>query len=336
MEGEASSQTLFKKSTRPKKATKVRLALGAAEQDEDEDFQEVFKPKKSGGFRSQITKAVPTSQVERKSIYSNDYLSELRHSTPTIPRDFSEAPIHDDLTTSIANEEEHDDAQTTVPKILDESTIRHVKEQRDIRRRAGENFIPLADALDVHKSDPADRGKRLQTEDVVDVLGGDGTEGLDGYESDSLPIGARNMRNAEARKREEMEILISERQEDGGFNAVLSSEESNDSDDEWERTQTGKTGPASARASGQKDRSQPPILTPIPTVQQSLDKLRQNVEATSKLIESKQIVINQLEQEELEIAAQEEAIKNGLQRANLAFETAQLSIGGLEVITRQP
>lgn len=372
----------FKKSSsKPKKSSKLRLSL-ADEDDIDASGgsqQEVFKPKRKvvSGIRNdsmnrgKVTTSSSEGGRERKSVYSADYLASLRESTPTTPRDLSEH--EDDGPTETTNDlQEEDYRPGTKISVPDEGTIRHLKGEREVRRRAGENYVPLSTALSSSHRDTTDGGKRIQTEDAVDDFGGDGTEGLRGFEDETLPLGTTNLKRAEMRKRSEMEGLIQERQDLGDYPEDLTGhtmgfgeqgmqgkgddggddeDASSDSDDEWERTQLKKFGGDLGQrhrtggdddnddddthtASGRATRAVAPEMRPIPTVEQSLKKLQARLEAAQREAADRRGLLAQIESELVEIAEQEEAIKTGLRAANLAHETALLKLGGLESVAR--
>lgn len=315
---------LFKKKG-AKKASSLRKTVQLVDV-EDEDAQEVFKPKKAVfGQRFQSTSRASTPVAEKKSLYSSDYLKELRNSTPSTPQEYAADPFDAAMLVEVEPDEEA--SHVDIPE---EGMIRHVKEQREIRRRAGENFIPLSDALTLDARMTGDAGKRIQSEDQVDDMGGDGNEGLQGYESDSLPLGARNLKKSSNSKKVEIQELIDD--VEGEYPYMPDSHEmddSSDSDDEWETTQVRKSG-GSMPAEAIKGRRE---LESIPTLDQVMRKLQRRLEDSAISLKEKVDAKAAIEKELLEIAEQEEAIKSNLARASLTYETMRLKVGGIDAIS---
>lgn len=341
--------TFFKKSTKNKKATKLREPLVSDDTTEGSQGHEtVFRPKKTvlaNRLKSSIGERARTSPQTGSSLYSKEYLSSLREATPATPKEYASNPLDatEQETENVEEETSTGEAQNATILVPDNSTIRHLKQQREIRREAGENYIPLSDALTFSKGHIGDTRSRLQTEDDVDNLGGDGNEGLAGYESDSLPLGGRNTEKAKKERIALMETMINGIDADdypvedelGRIHDKIDDEPSSDSDDEWERTQTLKSaGTTQKNKTATGSRASVPDMKPIPSIGQVLQRLRMRLESAKSESELKAKVIQDIEQQQAEIADREEAIKMQLQRANLTYATAQMKLGGIESISQ--
>lgn len=341
------SPALFKKSHKQKNASRSRVLASDALLDEAGESSEVFRPKKSVISRSRINTTQQRSVPDSKSVYSTEYLASLRDSTPTTPQVFpgdgtlpSERDASSALQTLPAAESEAQNNKIVVPE---PAQVRSIVAEREIRRRAGENYVPLTDSLSLEHRDRTDIGKRMQTEDEVDLHGGDGTEGLAGYESDILPIGDQRHRRTERAKRDNIQSMIDEVEgtgflDDSGVPIKNTMESStDDSDDEWERTQVQKSVAGVAQRMEKEERPNicVPEILPVPTVSQVLAALRTRLETAKSKLEEDSSNLAAIESQQIEIANREEAIKVALQHASLNLETARLKVGGLDVIGGQ-
>lgn len=316
MDESDSGRCIFKKNSKTKKTTRVRLSLAEEDDTRHDETQVVFRAKKPQPMRRSVAalQSKTQSNVEnRNSTYSSEYLESLRESTPVTPKNY--VGNNDEVVAETINPSEVQGTIQNNVEIPDAGIIKHRKEQRELRRRAGENYIPLSDSLSLATMENDDHGSRLQTEDDVDDLGGDGREGLEGYESDTLPLGLHNITLAAEQSKKDISSIISD--------VEAGSDDSDDSDDkEWERVQVHKSGGLADTATKKQVTSQivTPEILPIPTVEQILAKLREEREEARAVLAQKQKLIAEIQAEQIEIAEQEHTINEGLRRATLKYE----------------
>ncbi|KAJ9476426.1 hypothetical protein PHBOTO_000084 [Pseudozyma hubeiensis] len=272
-----------------------------------------------------------STSAPSSSLYTFKYLDELRSSTPTVPRSRADSPITslgpgtriedpmlitqasrlalDDDSTLARTKFASDFAHDAIPS---ESVIRAAKEKRAKLRAAasnstaaGEDFISLApfsnsSSLEKYDRTGVDTGphphSRLQREE--DELG-DGSEEFSQFTgaTDRLPIGANQMKEWQARQRQEM------------YEAVRgeSDDEMLDEDElEWEQAQLQKTqtaNPVSREAS--PFRSAPiPAPTPLASIGTCSTRLELTLRALEQSISSSRSVV---ESTGKELVALEEA-----------------------------
>lgn len=333
---------MFKKTSKPKKLQKMRLSLAHDDSDiKEDDSQVIIKPKKpkpvyrvGSGFNDRTQK----NKVVSTSYYTQDYLGKLKSSTPATPRNYANdsaeaADIEKDGQIQ-PQERGLENCTHTSINIPEHSMNRHAKELREIRLRDAENYISLSDSLVVGSMGQVDHERRLQTEDDVDHHGGDGDEGLNGYESDALPLGLRNVKLATNRRSKDIADVINDVEEEHQSAQHTGFPDSSDSDDEWEKTQILKNGGRFAEhpQAGQDLRSIGPEIIPILSVEQVLASLNTKLQQARSVLQQKQTSIKEIETEQIEIAEREDAINSSLQRANLMYSAtkAKITVGGVQ------
>lgn len=321
------SPTLFRKAN---KARKTPISRKAA-RDVHEELSDapissgLQRPKKPFiTNRLAVNSQRARSTNDARSVYSNDYLSELRQSTPSTPKEF--ATIKADVT-------DQDDAEelavvSEARSIPEEGLVRHVKEQRQLHRDTPHDYIALSE---VNSQESGSKGRRLQTEDDVDNLGGDGTDGLQGYESDSLPVGEQSLKKALNTKKLQMQEEIEEFEVEAQKDSVLdlSTGSSSDSDDEWEQTQVRKSMGINAGESLLGDNvsaQRLPENMSLQTLEQVMARLQRSIDQASAVVSEKEANLAAITQAELAIANQENLIKRSLENIGLAYETNQIKI----------
>ncbi|GAC99508.1 hypothetical protein PHSY_007110 [Pseudozyma hubeiensis SY62] len=284
----------------------------------------------------------PSTSTLSSSLYTSKYLDELRSSTPTLPRSRADSPIaalgpgtriEDPMLITQASRLALDDDSTLArarfavdfahDAIPSERVIRAAKEKRAKLRAAhaasastavGDDFISLAPtSLEKYDGTGVDSGphphSRLQREE--DELG-DGEDEFSEFTgaTDRIPIGESQMKEMEARQRQEMYEAIR-----GDSDDEMQDEE----ELEWEQAQlrrTQTTNPVSREAS--PFRSAPiPAPTPLPSVgtcstrlELTLRALEQSISSSKSVVEStgkELIALEEAEREnKLDVVAVEE------------------------------
>ncbi|WWC65639.1 uncharacterized protein I303_108259 [Kwoniella dejecticola CBS 10117] len=278
-----------------KSKTASRLSFGGGEQEEGESSTP-FKPKKSllsqqiklPTSSSSTSLNTPSSSNGISSIYSREYLSELKASTPTrAPRS---AEVHD------AEEDEDDNGdglsriardkystsivEDTTAGIPDTAAIAAAKAKRQAALESAkhggneEDYISLGNSkLAIYDGDSGPHPEsRLQREEDEE---GDGDEDMADYTeaNDKLYLGREANRAAARRLKGEIGEMIAER-------------EAEDEDDEetleWERAQAQRAGRWEDEKphSGAKQSYKPapiPTARPIPTISSAQSRLAKSL-----------------------------------------------------------
>ena len=337
---------------KPKRKSALRLSFGpggATNADDGEaNTSEVFTPKKSNLSRRAIEKnalrksigqplplerlPIHTGDSEDRPSYSTDYLTELRNSTPSTPRDLKslsdaeDADVQLDLASKFP-------IQHTIPtsSIPTEAEIREKKERR-ARLAQEQEFIGLGNSdHDENEISLRPRPKYAETRLAPDDE--DVAEGFDALVSDgNLSLGKKAEKEAKRRKRLEMEELIQEAE--GGS----SSEEDADSDEEEEaerkaaydlaQTRAGTYGSAlPLREEGPEQMRIPSKITPLPTLKGVLERLQGVLQGLEEEKGKRTKRIKELRKEKVEIITREAEVQRLLKEMGDRYETLRVEAG---------
>lgn len=307
--------------------------------DDAEQEREVVLPKRSGLGRRAVEKSAAQrglassglydkvqfkvgSEQDRPS-YSENYLKELRESTPVTPKNMTEK---EEKTVDVAakfGEVMKVSAPSAIPS---EAEIREKKERRlRLAKERGngakeEDYIALDDAAQVDEWDPESLGEERDTRLLRDDE--DFAEGFDEFVEDGrISLGKKAEREQRRKQREEMRELINEAE-------VPSDEEDSDLEEKaaYEAHQT-----RAAMGNGGRDRVDrprtPPKMAAIPRLSNSMDRFRTNFAVMEK---SKAQMINRMEdlrKEKADMAAREVEIQTLIKEAGDNYEKLRLEAG---------
>ncbi|RMJ25647.1 hypothetical protein PHISP_03472 [Aspergillus sp. HF37] len=323
-------------SSKTKQKSKMRVSFGPGETsmmaDDREGDSEVVIPKRHGLGRRAVERsaaqrsATPSKPSEQPPVrtglgqdrpsYSDDYLKELRESTPSTPKTSTDE--EKDKTVDVAakfGEVMKVSAPSTIPG---EVEIREKKARR-ARLANEQDYIPLDEAgedeeLALKSGEDAPRDTRLLRDDE------DFAEGFDDFVEDGrISLGRKAEREQKRKHREEMRELI-----DGAEG--LSDDEDSDLDERaaYEATQT----KAAMGNGGQEDRPRtPPKLTPLPRLGNSLERLRTILAVTEQSKEQMIARMDELRKEKADIAAREVEIQGLIREAGENYENLKQEAG---------
>lgn len=309
--------------------------------DDGEQESEVVLPKRPGLGR----RAVERSAVQRgltpsglsdkaqfkvgleheRPSYSEEYLKELRDSTPSTPKSMTDN--EKEKTVDVAakfGEVMKVSAPSVIPS---EAEIREKKERRArLAKEHGygvtkeEDYIALDDFAQVDEWDPESLGEEKDTRLLRDDE--DFAEGFDEFVEDGrISLGRKAEREQKRKQREQMRELIDEAE-------VQSDEDDSDLEEKaaYEANQT-----KAAMGNGGRDRTDrprtPPKMAALPRLTSSLDRFRTNLAAMEK---SRAQMINRMEdlrKEKADIAAREVEIQALIKEAGDNYEKLRLEAG---------
>jgi hypothetical protein len=222
-----------------------------------------------------------------RSVYTRDYLTQLRNSTPSIPKDLS-LYLSDDSPISDATP-----AQPTLPptEILDEAIVRALKERRHDRSR---DYLSL-DQNNATKPAKADSDEETYHTYVEEPV--------------------RLQKNMEVAQKKYKHDQIQEALYKSDSDAMSSVD-----GDEWENQQIAKAHPTLVRKGRRDVHSIPDVIPPIPTLDSVMKRMRgQLAEMKAKRTEMAEMLI-QLEMEREEVNNREEAIQEKLEKVGKEYE----------------
>lgn len=320
-------------------------------EEDDDTSNPIFTPKKSNLSRQAISNnalrkslasnTTPLRQPhEDRPSYSAEHLNELKSSTPSTPKNLDPVSINEensalDLAAKFGSDLSVYASSSAIPT---DAEIREKKARR-ARLAKEEEYINLHGGGSDESDDDDDRNEitlrsqkdypetRLVREDE------DMAEGFEDYVDDGrIALGRKAEQEQRRKQKSEMETLINEAEGGGGS----SSGETDES--EVERLQAFEGAQTRAGMDGlqktHEDANQPhrprtpPTITPLPTLNGCLEKLRASL---AKMQYEKMQRMRQLEEvrkEKLEMAAREVEIQKLLREAGEGYEKLRGGIGG--------
>jgi hypothetical protein len=327
-----------------KQKSKLRLSFGPGEtsmSDDAGDSSEVITPKRHGlGRRAleksaldRVSKASGSSerlpfrvgQDQDKPSYGQDYLKELRDSTPSTPKNTESLSADGD------DDRKAVDVAAKFGEIMEISKSIAIPSEAEIRekkaRRArlahGEDYISLDDgdpddymSLEKKKEEP---DTRLVRDDE------DFAEGFDEFVEDGkISLGRKAEREQQRRQREQMRDLINDAQ---------GSSEEDDSDAERNAAYEAAQTRAAMDGMGQ-DRNglsarpkTPPKVTSLPSLAGVLGRLRTSL---AEMESSKKLLVDRMEElrkEKADIAVREVEIQTLIKDAGEQYEKLRIEAG---------
>ncbi|EEH33740.1 hypothetical protein PAAG_04789 [Paracoccidioides lutzii Pb01] len=338
-----SEPVIRRPNTKPKQKSKLRLSFGSGEtsmtDDTDLNEGEVITPKRIGARKHVLEKSslhrtwtpsassenLPfrTSQQDDRPTYNQDYLKELRNSTPSTPKDVgSMYTIEDERERQLDISAKFGEiVQVSGPSIIpSEAEIREKKERRarlamEQAQGPEQDFMSLDDTGDDDWS-LAQKEEKLETRLVRDDE--DFAEGFDQYVEDGkMALGRMAEREQQMRERAEMKELIDEAQE---------SSEADDSEAErkaaYEAAQTraGMDGLRRDHESLPARSKTPPKITPLPRLADNIARLRSSLSSVESSKVRLVLQLEELRKEKVEIAAREVEIQTLLKKAGENYE----------------
>ncbi|KAJ5097651.1 hypothetical protein N7456_008372 [Penicillium angulare] len=344
--GAAVNEPVVKRPAKSKPKSKLRMSFnpgGTSMAEEEEELSEVVIPKRHGLGRKAIERnasnrnILPSSAAEQLSArfgheqdrpsYSNDYLKELKDSTPSTPKSTDDEAKAVDVAAKFG-EVMTVSAPSAIPS---EAEIREKKARRarlameHNAHSTEEDFMALDDgAVSDDDWDAIARGEKTaeSTKDTRLVPDDeDFAEGFDEYVEDGkVSLGKTAEREQKRKQREAMRDLINDAE-------GLSDEEDSDVEEKaaYEATQT-------KAAMGQKpngtDRPRtPPKVTSLPRLSHSLERLRTTL---ASMQTSKTQMISRMEdlrKEKEDIAIREVEIQALIKEAGDNYERLKKEAG---------
>ncbi|KAL8903524.1 MAG: hypothetical protein Q9207_003858 [Kuettlingeria erythrocarpa] len=353
----ADTQSLSRSSskTKKKKPSRISFGPGGTSMTEDDDAAAptpIFTPKKSNLSRQAISNnslrkslasnSTPLRQsLDDRPSYSAEHLNELKSSTPSTPKILDTVATDEessalDLAAKFGSDLSVYASRSAIP------TDAEIKEKKARRARLAkeEEYINLHGGGSDESDDDDDQNEitlrsqkdypetRLVREDE------DMAEGFEDYVDDGrIALGRRAEQEQRRKQKSEMETLINEAE--GGGGAGSSSNETDESEVErlqaFEGTQTraGMDGLQKLHEDADQPHRPrtPPTITPLPTLNRCLEKLRASL---AKMQYEKIQRMRQLEEvrkEKLEMAAREVEIQRLLREVGEGYEKLRGGIG---------
>ncbi|KAK2778895.1 hypothetical protein FQN53_001587 [Emmonsiellopsis sp. PD_33] len=340
---EDSEPVVRRPTSKPKQKSKLRLSFGpggTSMTDDGGDEGEVITPKKIGARKHVIGKSglqrtwTPSGSSEHLPIragheegrpsYNQEYLKELRNSTPSTPKDLGSVQTSED-----EKEKQLDIAgkfgevvRVSEPSMIpSEAEIREKKERR-ARLAREEDYISLDDGGD-EDWPLAQKEEQVETRLVRDDE--DFAEGFDEFVEDGkISLGRKAEREQLRRQRAEMKDLIDEAQD---------SSEADDSEAErraaYEAAQTrsGMDGLRQARENLPARPKTPPKITPLPRLADNLIRLRSTLSAMENSKVQLVLKMEELRKEKVEISVREVEIQTLLKEAGENYERLRAEAG---------
>lgn len=322
-------------------------------EDDGDSVPALFTPKKSNLSRQAVEKnalrktlAANISsehmllrQTEDRPSYSADHLNELKTSTPSTPKDLrshvnsdDEAGKEFDLAAKFGSDLSVYDSNSAIPT---NAEIREKKERR-ARLAKEQDIINLDDdnggdpeeldedsdgersLLPSAQSKPSKKEETRLVRDDEDIA-----EGFDNFVSDGrIALGKKAEREQKRRHEAEMREMINEAE--GG-----NSSDDSDDDSEKERlaayeaaqTRKGMDGLKKAEERTRPRRPKtPPRITPLPTLNGCLERLRAQLEAKQLQLRIKRKRMEEIQKEKVLIREREEEIQRLLKETGEKYE----------------
>ncbi|EMR11393.1 hypothetical protein PNEG_00417 [Pneumocystis murina B123] len=324
----------------PRKESKnFRLSFGFEERDEmniyEQDKEDFVKKKnhlKQDFLEEQGIKGSPlihkvleshekTSKVTPK--YNSDYLSKLRLSTPSTPKEFCNIYKENVDIDNLHITEKNSQLSVKIPKILDEGIVKALKERRLEKReqnRLNNVYIPLEDDDQIILYSKSNES-RLQRED--DIFDNDGIEGLREYVDDRIILSKDLKKTQDKQKYIEMKNSIKNIQD-----SDIDEDASEEEESKWEQTQIrkGVYGSKLINMNLSPSKKNQPIPLEIQTFENSINRLKTIL---SSMKSEKDLMLSQIKtltSEKEDIFKKEAIIKESLQKASQEYSNIQLKI----------
>ncbi|KAF2186849.1 hypothetical protein K469DRAFT_686086 [Zopfia rhizophila CBS 207.26] len=362
--GQADSVVKRPAFSKPKKRSSLRLSFGpgeaAADDGNDSSDTAVVTPKKSNlsrvaiennaerKARSHLISELPRPRAgleEDRPSYSKNYITELRNSTPSTPKDLKSAPTDDDteiyqaidiaskfgpLTTLSADE------SSAIPT---EAEIREKKARRARLAKEQQSYVSLGgdegdenwasdddDEFRTNRNEISLRPKEKYAETRLVRDDEDIAEGFEEFiEDGNISLGRKAEREAERKRRAKMAELIAD--------AERGSDDDGSEDSEADRNAAYEAAQTRAGAYGTRDQETddgtktPPRITPLPDLGEVLERLQ--VEVRNKE-QRKETILKQMEDlkdQKVRIAERQQYVQEQLEKTGEQYEKLRQEAG---------
>ncbi|KAH8701051.1 nineteen complex-related protein 2-domain-containing protein [Talaromyces proteolyticus] len=328
-------------SLKPKHKSKLRLSFGPGETsmvDDGDDASGVVTPKRPGLGRRVLEKnalqKTPSTtgsathlpfrvgQEQDRPAYGEDYLKELRDSTPSTPK-----------ATDSENDRKEIDVTAKFGEVMQMSGATAIPSEAEIRekkaRRARLANEPEYISLEVEDEAEEDymaldhKKEKEQTRLVRDDE--DFAEGFDEFVEDGkISLGRKAEREQQRRQREQMRELINEAE---GSSEEEDSDAERNAAYEAAQTRAGMDGMERERRGNSSRPKTPPKIASLPNLPGVLGRLRANLaeaEGSKKLLLDR---MEELRKEKADIAVREVEIQALIKDAGEQYEKLRLEAG---------
>ena len=242
------------------------------------------------GLKADAMPTPPVEAVPSRPSYTKEYLTQLRDSTPSTPKDTSRYLSDDSLESGVSAQ-----PSTTRPaEILDEAVIRALKERRRERAR-GEDYISL--------NDEEDRPRKVVSDDEDDTY--------KTYVDE--PVRLQKNMDAATKKHKQEQIQEALYHSDS---ETMSEVDNN----EWENQQIAKAHPGLVKTTKKDIHAMPAEIPLVPTYAAALLRLQGQLEAMKIKRGELQQMVDDLQKEREEVKDREEAVQESLTKAGKEYE----------------
>lgn len=286
------------------------------------------------------TRSFGAEPVERPT-YSKEYLEELQSSTPNTPTNLDTLSIHDD-DDSMALDASELEGAVFVPSAdatisTTGSTPRHIPTATEIREKK-ERRARLAKEGNAYNSDASDNDenyisllpKKKKADTRLIAEDEDLGEGYDEFVEDGrLELGTRGASEAKLRQRREMAALINTAEGASDEDADADSDSDAERKAAYEAAQTRAAMDGLRGVVATEDDSTVgvgrlviPKMKPLPTLEDSMARLRTVVRGMEAQVAAKRARIEAVEREKEEILAREGEVQAVLNEAGVKYQAA--------------
>jgi hypothetical protein len=327
-----------------KQKSKLRLSFGPGETsmtDDGGESSEVVTPKRPGLGRrvlekNTIQKAANASgsnqhlpfrvgQDQDRPTYGEDYIKELRSSTPSTPK------ATDSDSAEMKNERNAVDVAAKFGEIMETSGAMVIPSEAEIRekkaRRARlaneQEYISLDDREETEEDDyVALDTRKEQTRLVRDDE--DFAEGFDEFVEDGkISLGRKAEREQQRKNREQMREMINEAE---GTSEEEDSDAERNAAYEAAQTRAGMDGLGHDKHDSTRPKT-PPKVTPLPNLANVIGRLRTTL---TEMETSKKVLVDRMEElrkEKADIAVREVEIQTLIKEAGETYEKLRVEAG---------
>jgi hypothetical protein len=339
-----------------KKRSSLRISFGAGDSEANEGESSsdapVVTPKKSNlsriaiersaelRARSPLVSELPRAgRDEDRPTYSKDYLTELRKSTPSTPKDLkptaeeeqesraldiaskfgSSATLFRETTSAIPTEAEIQEKKNRRARLAKEQAARDDDEDRPWASDDDDEFR-------THKNEISLRPKEKYAETRLVRDDEDIAEGFEEYVEDgNIALGRKAEREADRKRLNDMADLINKAERGSDDDSSDDSEAERNASYEAAQTRAGAYG---KQAQQRDDRARtPPKMTPIPDLSEVIERLQADVTTKEQ---RKEAILNKLEElkgERARIAEKRAYLQGQLQKTGDEYEKLREEAG---------
>ena len=326
-------------SSKPKPKSKLRMSFNPSEtsmNDDEDQESEVVIPKRHGLGRKAMERSAGQhtasqnmsariNQDQDRPTYSNDYLKELRDSTPSTPKTSTD----DEPSKAV-------DVAAKFGEVMTVSGQSHIPSEAEIREKkarrarlamehgAEEDFISLEDDDAAHVSDwdAVVRGEKPAPDTRLIRDDEDFAEGFEEYVEDGkISLGRKAEREKKQKDREAMRELINDAE-------GISEEDDSDVEEKaaYEAAQT-KAAMGHGKSDGIDRPKTPPKVTSLPRLASSFERLRISLASMQNAKTQMIARMEELRKEKADIADREIEIQAMIKEAGDNYERLKKEAG---------